>query len=215
MAKLNSITKLTDNKFLNLYETNFTNEVTSKDFNYFIASRRKQEELACVTKDHSKCDAVMIVPVTNSGELYLIKQYRPAIGDYILECPAGLVDPNENIINTASRELFEETGLKATEMVQMLPACYTSAGMSDETVAIYVANVTGSEPTTENKEENEDIEIVKFSPEDFVDIVNGKHGLVAIKTALIINSLSVVNMLEALVADLKAIAEVAAKEENK
>lgn len=197
MAKLNSIKKLTDNKFLNLHEADFTNEKTGKDFKYFIASRRSEEELACKTKDHTKCDAVMIVPVDDKGGIYLIKQFRPAINDYIIECPAGLVDSNEKIEVAAARELFEETGLRTKIMTEVVPPCYNSAGMSDETVAIYMANVEG-EPNLNNKEENEDIEILHITPNEFFDVQNGKYGPVAIKTHIILSLLSSIGLADTL-----------------
>ena len=61
--------------------------------------------------------------------------------------------------------------------------------MTDETVAIYIVNVTGT-PNTDNKEENEDIEILYFLPEQFNDLQAGKYGPVAIKTNMMLTLLS-------------------------
>lgn len=193
MARLNSIKRLTDNKYLNLCEANYTNEAINKDFNYYIATRRSEEEMACKTKDHKKCDAIMIVPVDKDGGIYLIKQFRPAINDYILECPAGLVDPGELIEEAVTRELFEETGLKANEIiVPVTPPCYTSVGMTDETVAIYYTEVEG-EPDTSHKEENEDIEVLHFTQDQFVDLQHGVFGPISIKTYLLIALFGMIN----------------------
>ena len=181
MATLNKIDKLTDNKFLNLFEAEFHNEKTGKDFSYYIASRRHSELMSCKTKNHNMCDAVMIVPFCEGGNLVLIKQFRPAINDYIYEFPAGLVDPGESIEEAVARELYEETGLKAEKMNQVIKPSYTSVGMSDENCAIYSVKAVGT-PNTDYKEENEDIEICIVNLEDIPKFLTDHN--VSIKTAL-------------------------------
>ncbi|MPQ42641.1 NUDIX hydrolase [Clostridium tarantellae] len=181
--KIEKINKLTNCRFLNLYKLELKNKENKKK-EYFLASRRNEENLACKTKNHNFCDGVMIIPITTKGELVLIKQFRPAINDYIYEFPAGLVDKNESIEEAARRELFEETGLKCIKFEKILAPCYTSVGMSDETVAVVKMIVEGI-PTNENIEENEEIEIITIKIEESKEFIK-KHNM-SIKTALVIS----------------------------
>ena len=175
------IKRLTYNKFLNLYSVLAINNITKKEYPYFIASRKEKSELTCVTKDHTKCDAVMIVPIYKNGDVVFIKQYRPAVDDYIYEMPAGLVDPGETIEEAVTRELYEETGLETIDIALLIKPSYTSVGMSDESIAIYLVKVDG-EPTTEYNEGNEDIEVVIVKQADIENFVSNNN--VAAKASL-------------------------------
>ena len=62
-------------------------------------------------------DWVNVVAVTKSGELVLIEQYRHGTDEITLEIPGGAVDPGEDPATTAARELEEETGYRASELV--------------------------------------------------------------------------------------------------
>ena len=55
-------------------------------------------------------DGVIVLALTENGEVILVKQFRPALGYHTLELPAGAVDPGETPMEAAERELFEETG---------------------------------------------------------------------------------------------------------
>jgi ADP-ribose pyrophosphatase len=80
---------------------------------------------------------VVIVAVTDQDELLLVEQYRKPVETLVIELPAGLVgdqtDPDEPLLEAASRELEEETGY-AAEQLEVLMACPSSAGMSDEVI---------------------------------------------------------------------------------
>ena len=180
--RLIDIVQLSSSKYLNMYKLKLINR-KGKPKDYFVASRRKKEELSCVTKNHDRCDGVMIIPLTENDEVVLLKQYRPAIGDYLYELPAGIVDPGESIEEAARRELFEETGLKAKSYELILKPSYTSVGMSDETTAV-VKMVVDGEMTNENIEENEDIEVFKIKKSEAKEFV--KNHNVSIKGALIL-----------------------------
>ena len=182
--KLLSVNKLVDCKFLRMYELDLLNNKDNPK-KYFVASRRKEEELACKTMNHDKADAVMIVPITKEDEFIILKQFRPAINDYIYEFPAGLVDSGEEIEESAKRELFEETGLKAISAELILKPSYTSVGMSDESVAVVKAIVEG-EITTEHAEEDEEIEVLKVKRSEAKEFI--KNHNMSIKTALMILS---------------------------
>lgn len=184
--KLLNIEKETNNKYLNLYKLELINKVGNhKD--YYLASRRSQEQLACVTKNHSICDGVLILPVTKDDEVVLIKQYRPAIGDFIYELPAGLIDKGENIEEAAKRELYEETGLKCLYSELILKPSYVSAGLTDESIAVVKMLVDG-DTSTENLEEDEEIEVIKIKFNELKDFLSKNN--VAAKEALILMILS-------------------------
>lgn len=85
---------------------------------------------------------VVIIPVTESGEVVLVEQYRKPVAASVIELPAGLVgdlaDPDEPILAAARRELVEETGYAAGKL-EILMACPSSAGMSDEIITFVLA----------------------------------------------------------------------------
>ena len=190
MAILKNIEKQTDNKFLNMYNLKYHNDKTGKDFDYFVASRNDEDTLVAKTGDHSKANAVMMIPMFENDDLVLIKQFRPAINDYIYEFPAGLVDENESAEDAIKRELFEETGLNITNCSRIVKPSYTSVGMSDESLAIYLCKVEG-EISTEHKEENEDIEVIIVKMDDAKKFIEKNN--VAIKASLAMSFLYVIN----------------------
>ncbi len=179
--KLKKIDQITDFKYLNLYKLELENKKGKKK-DYFVASRRDRDNLTCVTKEHAKADGVMIIPITKEDELIIIKQYRPAIDGFIYEFPAGLIDEGETVEQASKRELFEETGLNCISFEYLIKPSYTSVGMSDETVAIVKMIVEGI-PTSDNSEDDEEIEILKVPMKDFKDFV--KNNVVSIKVAMV------------------------------
>jgi ADP-ribose pyrophosphatase len=186
IMKLLGIEQLTESKYLNMYKLKLINRKGNpKD--YFIASRRKKDELTCVTHKHEICDGVMILPITEDGEVVILRQYRPAISDYLYELPAGIIDQGESIEEAAKRELFEETGLKCKEYQVLLKPSYSSVGMSDETTAVVKMIVEG-EISIENNEENEDIEVFKLNIDKIGDFVSSNNF--SIKGALILLGLA-------------------------
>jgi ADP-ribose pyrophosphatase len=86
---------------------------------------------------------VVMVPVTDAGELVLVEQYRIPVECRVLELPAGLAgdtgDINEDFELAAQRELLEETGYKA-DFLEKLMTSPSSPGLTDEMVSIYYAS---------------------------------------------------------------------------
>jgi ADP-ribose pyrophosphatase len=88
--------------------------------------------------------AVVVVPVTDDGEVVLVRQYRAAIDRELLEIPAGKRDvADEPVELTAARELEEEVGMRAASMVR-LAEFYNSPGFCDEHSFLFLA--TGLTP---------------------------------------------------------------------
>ncbi len=134
--RFDKVTKLTDNRFLNLYEMNaYTQQ--GDPFRYYFASRNQEEQLKLRTHDmHS--EGIVIYPVwkEDPGKIVMIRQYRYPIDAWLYELPAGLIDPGENAQQAAVREMKEETGLLFEVyqggMQELRRPFYLGAGFTDE-----------------------------------------------------------------------------------
>lgn len=82
--------------------------------------------------------AVAIVALTDDGRICLVRQYRTALGRVTVEIPAGKLDPGEDPLECANRELLEETGMRAERMA-FLTTIATGVGFCDELIHMYMA----------------------------------------------------------------------------
>lgn len=82
--------------------------------------------------------AVVVIPVLDSGDLLFERQFRYPLGRVFLELPAGKIDPGEDMLLTAQRELREETGHVAEEW-RYLGVMHPCIGYSDERIEIFLA----------------------------------------------------------------------------
>ena len=102
---------------------------------------------------HSGSVVVLAVDDSRSVPRVLLeRQYRHAAGDYLWELPAGRIDPGENELKAAQRELIEETGYRASRWRRILKF-YASPGFMAETMAVYLA--TGLQIGAAEPEEDE------------------------------------------------------------
>ena len=99
--------------------------------------------------------AAVILPLVDEDHVCLIKNYRIAVEQTLLELPAGTLEPNEPPEITAGRELEEETGYRA-DKVELLSTYYPSPGVMDEKMYMYLA--TGLTMYAPAREEGEEIE---------------------------------------------------------
>lgn len=81
---------------------------------------------------------VTVLPVEDDGTCWCVRQYRYPFGRMMLEAPAGKLEIGEDHRVCAERELSEETGLSADELIYLGPVC-TSPGFSSEVLHIYLA----------------------------------------------------------------------------
>lgn len=102
--------------------------------------------------------SVVVLAVDDSGREPLVlleRQYRHAAGDFLWELPAGRIDPGEQELQAAKRELIEETGYRASKWRRILKF-YASPGFVAETMAVYMA--TGLREGEAEPEEDEIIQ---------------------------------------------------------
>jgi len=102
---------------------------------------------------------VAIVPVTDDKEVLLIRQFRPPVNGYVIEFPAGLNDKGDTLEEAARRELLEETGYSAKEIIYLTEGPMSS-GASGEILTVSLAK--GLEfKGIGKRDETEDIEVLK------------------------------------------------------
>jgi len=103
--------------------------------------------------------AVAILPFAAGGKVILERQYRyPNARDFI-EIPAGKVEPGEDLLETAKRELLEETGYAASDW-QRLTTIHNAIGYSDESIGLYAAR--GLEKKRQKLDEEEFLEVLEI-----------------------------------------------------
>lgn len=83
--------------------------------------------------------AVLIVPFLNKNKIILLRQYRPVIEKYLYELPAGTLNPHEQPVKCAGRELIEETGY-AAENIKKIGQIYPCPGYSTEQIILFSAS---------------------------------------------------------------------------
>ena len=178
MGQIHEITKLTDNRFVNLYNVKATS-VHNTPVNYFVASRAKAVEHMKIKTRKNTPDGVIIYSVygENKDKVVLIRQYRYTIGDYIYEFPAGLVEPGEDFKEGAIREMYEETGLEFRPLT-VDPAYekpfFTTVGLTDESCATVYGYASG-QISSEAQEDTEEIQVVLADKEEVKRILKEEN----------------------------------------
>jgi len=162
MSKIGKIEKKTNTRFLNFYEV----EAIHRDGSvspYYVSSRAKEiDQLKAVTHRNDP-DGVILYGVYGEAmdKVVLIRQYRYPLGGYCYEFPAGLVEPGENMLEAAIREMYEETGLTflPKEAGSYSRPFFTTIGMTDESCGTVYGYCSGT-PTNRHQELSEDIQVV-------------------------------------------------------
>lgn len=161
---LKDYSKICDGKFLKMYKATFAG--TKGEKVYEIVSRKDSPEFLGA---ESKVDAIKILPyLKKDGKIfvYLIREFRFPIAKQIYELPSGLVDEGEDPCDSARRELLEEIGAVAKSVEKMETSAYSSAGMSDESLEFYIAEVDHFENQDLGASEYIDVEEVELEKLD-------------------------------------------------
>ena len=112
--------------------------------------------------------AVVVLPLLPDGRVVLIRNYRYAVGESLLELPAGTLERGEEPINCAGRELIEETGYTAGRL-KSLGSFFTSPGILSERMYAFAAY--DLRPGEATPEEGEQIEVRPTAWDDVLDMI--------------------------------------------
>lgn len=116
--------------------------------------------------------AVCVVPVTNDGEVVMVKQFRYPFEEIMLEIPAGKLEPGEDPLEAVKRELEEESGAVAGK-IEHIGQLYTTVAIFDEKIQIYLA--TDLTFVNAHPDQDEFLETTKIPLKTLVDMVmNGE-----------------------------------------
>ena len=183
MDRINGIKKLTDNRYLNLFELDATFRNGSRA-PYYVSSRRKDASAIKAATHDNRPDGVILCGVygEEKDRLVLIRQYRYPIDGYVYEFPAGLVEPGEDIVAAGVREMLEETGLTFRPIRSTQPF-FMSVGMTDESCGTIFGYCEGT-PTNSYQEGTEDIQVILADRTECRRIL--REELVAMPCALVL-----------------------------
>lgn len=149
----------------------------------------------CATRETIRhVGAVAIVPLTEDGKVVVERQFRYPLDCVITEIPAGKLDSkSEDRLSAAKRELEEETGLIASDWME-LGDYYPAVAYTDEVITMYLAR--GLQKGTRNLDEDEFLNIMEVSLDELVEeimqgkIADGKTQVALLKVSHMRNQLS-------------------------
>ncbi len=171
MYQIKNFKKLTAEKWLNLFDVRYVAR-SGNEKSWKIATR--QEEPKCVKENYDQPDAVVIVPFHKATDKMVItREYRVPLNDYEYGFPAGLIDDGETVEEATQRELREETGLTVRRIIKRSPPIYSSAGMTDESVAMVYVECEG-QPSARANTESEMIETLFISPDEALRLLSDR-----------------------------------------
>ncbi|MFO1380260.1 MAG: NUDIX hydrolase [Chitinivorax sp.] len=115
--------------------------------------------------------AVAVLALLPNGKLLLEQQFRYALKREFIEIPAGKIDPGEDPLTTAQRELQEETGYRAANW-RHLGTGHACIGYADEKIEYFLA--TGLTAGASQLDEGEYIDLLEMTPQEAIDnVFNG------------------------------------------
>ncbi|AST06882.1 MULTISPECIES: NUDIX hydrolase [Anoxybacillus] len=118
--------------------------------------------------------AVAVLAITEENKIVLVRQYRKALERVLVEIPAGKLEKGEAPLETAKRELEEETGY-VCEKMEPLHSFYTSPGFADELVHIFLAKGLTKKSEKQMLDDDEFVDVLEVTLEEALKMVEDKQ----------------------------------------
>lgn len=175
--KLKQIVKEAEGKFITRYNLIYET-IDEKEKIYEMISRNKHIQ-SLEQLQNKKPDAVVLILHNEEGDKVLLnKEFRMAVGKWVYNFPAGLIDPGEKPEESAARELKEETGLTLVSIEEILYNSYSAVGFSNEVNVCVVGTAKGT--FSQSTSTFEEIEAGWFTKEEVLQMM--KHTEFAART---------------------------------
>ena len=153
MATLQKIEKKAAGRHLNRYDLTYhTGTSAEPEKIYEIVSRRP--DLSVDTLSMDKAGAALMIFDSNHEHMLLGVEFRMGTGEYVINNIEGFIDPGESPEQAAARELYEETGLSLTHMLDVLPFAYICPSITEMAATLIVCEADGILRPSENPNEN-------------------------------------------------------------
>ena len=151
--KFKSIEKIHSGKFITRYDIHYKAH-SGQPITYEMISRNPNLTDLESLHHHGVNAVVMIVHDESGEKLLLCKEFRMAVGEQVVNFPAGLIDRGETIEEAAARELREETGLTLVNVEDVWKESYSAIGFANELNVVVVGMANGTiRPSDSEREE--------------------------------------------------------------
>ena len=156
--------KVYSGKYLKNYELTYLNKA-GKEKKFELVSRK---EITCKEELGLRPSGVSIVAY-QGDKILLLKEFRMSINKSIFNLCAGMMEEGESIEECIERELYEETGLKVSKVISILPPSFAAVGFSDTTTFAAFVEVEGE--IEDHSSINEDIQAGLYTREEVKELM--------------------------------------------
>lgn len=157
--KLVHMEKVRDGHYLKSYQLTYLNKA-GREKKYEIVSRN---ELAAPEEIGKRMDGISIVAF-HEDKMLLLREFRMGVNRYVYNLCAGMREAGESIEACMERELYEETGLKISRIIDILPPSFAAVAISDVKTSIVFVEAEGE--FADHTSENEEIRAAFYSREE-------------------------------------------------
>ena len=135
-----------------------------------------------------------IVALTRDGQVVLVRQYRHGVCDVLLEFPGGVVERGEDPVEGAKRELLEETGYSASNVIQ-LGKLYPNPAFQTNTLYCFLA-LDAERVGEQSLDAGEDIEVHLVQLDELIEMARQGQFPHALQAAVLLQALAYMNRIQ-------------------